>query len=67
MGKLLALIILAFLVAYGIAVAQTAVPTVPGFLSTTTTGSAACPPNSKLPCFVPYSITNPLPTVTTGH
>ena len=36
-----------------------------GFLSTATTGSAACSGTNN-PCFVPYSTTNPMPTTTSG-
>jgi hypothetical protein len=36
-----------------------------GFLSTATTGSAACSGTNN-PCFIPYSTINPMPTSTSG-
>lgn len=35
----------------------------PGFLSSATTGSAACP-NAQATCWLPYTTTNPMPSVT---
>lgn len=63
MGKLLTIIILAFIVAAGIAMAQsTAGQGYPVVLSTTTTGTYACPAGAVLPCTLPIDASHPLPT-----
>lgn len=41
---------------------SSAVQGLPGFLSSATTGSKACP-NGQATCWLPFTTTNPVPTI----